>query len=271
VALTAKQKEATKKRLKKTSRKALEGKGVQPSESLDDFYLAQLSRVARTLKAATQAAVIPILNREKSKLLDAKDPLIEAVNKMQRRFENLAIAREIATSVVNKGNRQHKKAFLADVEKKLGIDVNRVLSDKKLKRLLDRKIDDNIRLIQSIPKEHFARVRAAILQGRRKKDTEFSIKRDLQKIAGITKNRAKLIARDQVSKLNGELNKLRQTDIGVTHYRWRTARDARVRPTHKANEGRVFAWSDPPPTGHPGEDVNCRCDANPLYDTIFKG
>ena len=34
--------------------------------------------------------------------------------------------------------------------------------------------------------------------------------------------------------------------------------DGKVRPSHAANDGRVFAWDDPPPTGHPGEDYGCR-------------
>lgn len=53
----------------------------------------------------------------------------------------------------------------------------------------------------------------------------------------------------------------------TTHYTWRTAQDERVRSTHAAREGRVFAWTDPPDTGHPGEERNCRCWAEPYYGT----
>ncbi|MEG6507839.1 phage minor head protein [Methyloligella sp. 2.7D] len=49
----------------------------------------------------------------------------------------------------------------------------------------------------------------------------------------------------------------------TTHYIWRTRRDDRVRPSHRENEGKVFAWDDPPPTGHPGEAYGCRCWAEP--------
>lgn len=44
-----------------------------------------------------------------------------------------------------------------------------------------------------------------------------------------------------------------------------------MRPTHRANDGRVFTWDDPPDTGHPGEDYNCRCAADPYIpgDTEF--
>ena len=48
-----------------------------------------------------------------------------------------------------------------------------------------------------------------------------------------------------------------------THYIWRTKRDNKVRPSHAANEGKVFSWDNPPPTGHPGDDDNCRCVAEP--------
>jgi hypothetical protein len=33
--------------------------------------------------------------------------------------------------------------------------------------------------------------------------------------------------------------------------------------SHRANDGRIFSWSAPPPTGHPGQDHNCRCTAEP--------
>lgn len=49
----------------------------------------------------------------------------------------------------------------------------------------------------------------------------------------------------------------------TSYYIWRTQRDGRVRPSHRENEGKIFAWDDPPPTGHPGEDYGCRCWAEP--------
>jgi hypothetical protein len=48
-------------------------------------------------------------------------------------------------------------------------------------------------------------------------------------------------------------------------YTWRTTGDDRVRSAHAANEGRIFSWSDPPPTGHPGTEHNCRCWPEPYY------
>jgi len=52
-------------------------------------------------------------------------------------------------------------------------------------------------------------------------------------------------------------------DRPTTHYIWRTQGDNKVRASHAANDGKIFAWDDPPPTGHPGEDYGCRCWAEP--------
>ncbi len=47
----------------------------------------------------------------------------------------------------------------------------------------------------------------------------------------------------------------------TAHYIWRTQGDGKVRASHRANDGKIFPWDDPPPTGHPGEDYGCRCRA----------
>lgn len=49
----------------------------------------------------------------------------------------------------------------------------------------------------------------------------------------------------------------------TTHYIWRTRDDDKVRPEHAANNGKIFAWDNPPPTGNPGEAFGCRCWAEP--------
>jgi hypothetical protein len=54
-------------------------------------------------------------------------------------------------------------------------------------------------------------------------------------------------------------------DRPTMFYTWRTVHDDRVRSSHAANDGRVFGWADPPPTGHPGTEPNCRCWPEPYH------
>lgn len=49
-------------------------------------------------------------------------------------------------------------------------------------------------------------------------------------------------------------------------YIWRSQDDARVRAAHAEYDDRVFAWSAPPSGGHPGQEWNCRCTAEPIID-----
>lgn len=48
----------------------------------------------------------------------------------------------------------------------------------------------------------------------------------------------------------------------------RTRHDGKVRASHAANDGKIFAWDNPPPTGHPGEDYGCRCTAEPYTPAV---
>ena len=47
------------------------------------------------------------------------------------------------------------------------------------------------------------------------------------------------------------------------YYIWRTRKDEKVRGKHAEREGKIFNWHIPPTGGHPGEDYNCRCWAEP--------
>ncbi len=58
------------------------------------------------------------------------------------------------------------------------------------------------------------------------------------------------------------------SDHVVDKYIWLTQGDDKVRPDHAALEGELIAWDDPPDIGHPGEDYNCRCIAQPYLDGI---
>lgn len=90
----------------------------------------------------------------------------------------------------------------------------------------------------------------------------------------LTPTQAKLIAWDQESKLMGAVTEKWHQQAGITEYIWQTQLDDKVRPTHKANQGKIFSWASPPPeTGHPGSDINCRCNSVPVINrrSLVKG
>ena len=62
----------------------------------------------------------------------------------------------------------------------------------------------------------------------------------------------------------GLINQLRQQDLGIERYIWRSQDDARVRASHAEYDDQVFRWDEPPAGGHPGQAHNCRCFAEPI-------
>jgi SPP1 gp7 family putative phage head morphogenesis protein len=62
----------------------------------------------------------------------------------------------------------------------------------------------------------------------------------------------------------GLINQLRQQDLGIETYIWRSRDDAKVRDRHAEYDDKVFRWDTPPEGGHPGQAYNCRCYAEPV-------
>lgn len=70
---------------------------------------------------------------------------------------------------------------------------------------------------------------------------------------------ATLIARDQIAKLNGQVSRERQMAAGIRKFVWETQKDSRVRPEHRALQGREFTWEEGWNGIFPGQPINCRC------------
>ena len=93
------------------------------------------------------------------------------------------------------------------------------------------------------------------------------LKKNGERVLISTEKHARLVAHDQINKLNGRLNQTRQEAAGITSFKWRTQGDDRVREEHEAIAGQTFLWAEGAPVeGLPGEPVNCRCHAEPVID-----
>lgn len=110
------------------------------------------------------------------------------------------------------------------------------------------------------------KVRETVVTGQRHE----ALAETLREGAGQAKRHAQLIARDQVAKLNAQITQNMQERAGITQYTWRTVQDSRVRSRHEGAEGQVYRWDRPEVVGvmgdlvHPGQDVQCRCTAEPV-------
>lgn len=129
--------------------------------------------------------------------------------------------------------------------------------------------EQNIALIKSIPEQLSEKLRYRFVEAVRRGERWEKVADEIENILSAPKKRAKLIARDQIGKLNGQLTKLRQENIGVRNYIWRTMLDERVRDSHQDREGKQFSWDDPPDDGHPQQAILCRCYAEAVLPDML--
>ena len=155
-------------------------------------------------------------------------------------------------------------------------DVNTAVKQQRiLEQLESMWIRENLDLISSIEAETLRKLRWELSQRIVATAGDESLKTALadyiENQARIESNRAVFIASDQVGKLNGRLMRYEQQRAGITHYRWETMQDSRVRPSHRERQGKIFSWDEPPEDGHAGEAIRCRCVADPVFDTDTLG
>ena len=198
---------------------------------------------------------------------DSSEEMINTLNLSLNEIPfNKKLVASTAFSLTNKWNdKQWKK-----VQKSaMGVDIFQ--AEPWLRDARKTFINENVTLITSMQDDYLKSVSQSLNRGLSNGDSIVSIAKDIRSRTKVSKNRAKLIGRDQVSKLNGQLTRLRQTDIGIEQYIWDDSGDSRVRATHKSNNGKVFNWNSPPSnTGHPSHEVNCRCVATPIFDPVIE-
>ncbi len=162
------------------------------------------------------------------------------------------------TQVVSKW---HDRKWQARVLGATGIDVMPLTRSETIGPALDVTRREAAALIRDIADDTADRVQSAVLEAYESGGGKAELAKLLREQFGYSRRRADLIAQDQLGKLTGELDRLRQTEAGIDSYQWLTIGDGRVRPAHAARNGTEFRWDDPPFDGHPGEAIRCRCRA----------
>lgn len=151
----------------------------------------------------------------------------------------------------------------------LGADV--FLRDEKLAAMVEGFVAENVALIKNIPDKIAAEVETAATRAVQNGRLHPELAKELEQRFGYGTDRAKLIARDQVGKLYGQINAARQKELGAERFIWRTLSDDRVRDEHEALDGQSFSYAEGghPTEGLPGEPILCRCYAEPDFSAIL--
>jgi SPP1 gp7 family putative phage head morphogenesis protein len=178
-----------------------------------------------------------------------------------RRVEQIAEA--VARQVGEHGKRELNRQTIAA----LGVEVP--IADAKLPALVEQFAAENASLLQSLADRTIDDVEKAVTRAIASGGRYEDVGDEIAERYGMAERHARLIARDQIAKVNGQIAAVRHRDLGITSFVWQTSRDERVRPEHEALDGQVFRYDDPPDEGLPGTPILCRCTAAPHFESIL--
>lgn len=203
--------------------------------------------------------------------LDSMPKMVKALSIYSKLLEPWAQRK--ATEVVEHLTNMNKRAWKQHA-RNLSKGVKAELDRAPIRDVMDRYIAEQAAFIGNIPLDAAQRVEKlhedVLTKGRRAED----VAKELMASGKVSATRATLIARTEVARTSNGLTRARAEYIGAETYIWRTARDADVRSSHRAMEGKTVSYAVPPSLGdgtsaHAGEIYNCRCYQEPVIPDRF--
>ena len=263
----------------------------QPSAAESRHKIFMLN-IAKSFKNNFNNYKSDILNLYQGFRLDSfQRDINEILNRLDRDNEaSIASAVAGVVAAANLTNSLALESWRDITTKSLEFDLSPFMGYPK--KEMDKMIDWNTRLIQDMKRSQKKLVRQYIKQAVAEGWSRKKLSDKLEDVMGRQqRNRARLIASDQVGKLYGSIIRKYSIEAGVSQYRWQTRLDERVRERHDAmhakigrwdrrdlvaglnNSGEKVVWKKKGgnlPIAHPLEEIACRCVGVPLFESYNK-
>ena len=266
---------------------------------IERSFAAELGGLADDLIRQVRETILPALpdierqsrseqGRGDSTRADAWfDQVAQLVSTLQISVDPLdATVKASAINVGQKASQWNNKEWQKTLRKVVGVPL--LTSEPGLRDQLRLFAQTNANLITKLQADKLAEIQGVIERGFAQGLRHTEVAKQVMEKAKTTKSRARLIARDQVSKLNGNLTHMRQVQAGISMYIWRDSDDTRVRTTHANMDGKLCRWDDASVYSedggktwlarsgingvelHPGQDILCRCFAETFIQELVR-
>ena len=250
-----------------------------PPDSQEREYTRLLLRFSRQMQSDVNKLLIPRIGNFKQQF-DREmrgDGWIDDVETIfvwlhDRAINHSLIVTNKLPDIANRIDSHNDRQFAMIVRANLGQDigsigVNVFRTEPFLLPLKNDWNKTNTDLIKSLPTRLHPELKGIIRRGVQNGVSVKDLQKEIKARYGVSDIRARLIAQDQTLKFHSSLSEYRLKSVGVEKYIWRTVQDSRVRPDHVERNGNEYSWDKPPAGGlHPGQEVRCRCRAEPVFD-----
>lgn len=244
---------------------------IQPSLGFERAYLAELRKLEKGAATAVREIIIPAYVRspmtDRATIGDADSAAFGSFSSLLQALQ-LMVTRRVR-ELLGLEVQRHTRDWLGKAKRAFGVDLRGAIQEEKLEGYLEAAGLRNAGLIKGLTDDLIKRVQQdtldALINGEAVSKLQARVKHSLD----VSDSRARLIARDQTSKLNSDLNKQRQQELGINSYIWRTSMDERVRARHAALEGNKYRYDEPTGAENglpPGQPIQCRCVAQAVVE-----
>lgn len=251
-------------------------------------YLHVFNLIRESMIAAVRLLVVPELEEiaaGASRVATTDELTVDGIgdfiDRARRRFE-AAWSRERMTKAVERVAKEVTKFAARALNKVLsaGLGQRDTLditgNELWLNTAVAEFTAENVALIRTIPSVFFSDLERLLTRAIADGVPWQDLAQIIEDRYDVSASRARIIAKDQINKFVGDLNRVRQQDLGIDKFIWRTMGDERVRTDetegpdmgHRERNGRTYNWNSPPEGETPGEPINCRCYAEPVLPEI---
>ena len=253
------------------------------TRSVERSYFKDIARLVNLIFADVKKEIDPKLSgwigeSQDSLTVDSPESELTAlINKLKAKYSSRTFTSEYKSAAENTAGRTSKVNRAQTKAQLDAVGINIFKDTPSLGKFLKSFTARNVSLIRTVPDQALTSVQtvieSGIASGLRIEEIQKQLFYIIKPEDGASssefrkaRNRAALIARDQVLTFSQQLSKARQTENGVSRFVWRTVGDERVRPLHEDRDGKEYAWEtgagaqDP----YPGSGINCRCSPEPV-------
>jgi SPP1 gp7 family putative phage head morphogenesis protein len=239
---------------------------VEVARRAEKQYASKLRTVARYIGAVV-SSIDPRTAEGIASVQDALTRYAKAVEPWAR-----AVGSRMLAEVANRDRRGWQE-YTRAMSRALRQEIESAPTGQAMQGLLDQQVG----LITSMPREAAQRVQRLATEARIKGQRPEALVAEIMRTGQVSEAKARTIAHTEVGRAATALTEARMLAVGSTSYIWRTVGgpasnkpggDATVRPSHRAMNGKVVRWDNPPTldglTGHAGALPNCRCIPIPI-------
>lgn len=261
-----------------------QAKTQPPSKTATRQFESMVAGMVRAMGSQYKNQTLKELGKgDVEKFADAKSGNYAAVwlalaakveRKLAKRFSNDKLEQAVKQHL-DKQDKQSRAAFYAAVERATGVDSKTLLATDTTSESRAALILESTQWLKKMRDDTLEEWTANTLRQMTEGKGIGEIMQQFDGMVEKRRNHAKFVARTQINSFNGLMTKIRGQNLGIERAIWRTAKDERVRPCHKARDGKEYLLSEglysscDGKTLHPGTDYQCFAGHLQLDNTSF--